>query len=459
MPAPHPLRCTCCLLVALSFIACTPSPPPAPAPAPVPTPAPAAQPSAADAQEAELARFNEIAHEIGRKTTEARNKGNRLSELLALEALQTQYTAEPDAQNVIHTLMGYALAPLGDYAEALRHFDLSSGPPPREAAPAPSLEGYAPVDALQLITGAADTAQVIMVNEAHAVPQTRAFVLQLLPVLRGKGFTHFASEMLHDSDMRLVERGYMPDSVESYGEPLHADLFRTALRLGYRVVPYEAKNARNSADREREQAANIVERILKNDPRAKILVNAGYDHIYESPLPNFPKTMAVHFKEMTGIDPFTVDQTMTEHSAPAYEPVPYRWATERGLISRPTALRNAAGQLWSYWQGVDVTVFHPRSVYEAGRPTWLRMDGLRSPFPLSDGICGPAPLCLVKARPVAEGTDAIPIDQIVVTAGKPVPALLLPDGDFVVRVEDAEGKLIEERNIHRARNRPEGGWR
>jgi hypothetical protein len=156
-----------------------------------------------------VARFNEIAHEIDSKTREAREKGNRLSELQALEALQGQYAADPAAQEVLHNLFAYALVPIGDYAGAMLHSDLSDGPP-RDSKPAPSLEGYAPVDALQLITGAAETAQIIMINEAHIVPQNRAFVIQLLHALRAKGFTYLASEMIHDDDMRLVERGYMP---------------------------------------------------------------------------------------------------------------------------------------------------------------------------------------------------------------------------------------------------------
>jgi hypothetical protein len=72
------------------------------------------------------------------------------------------------------------------------------------------------------------------------------------------------------------------------------------------------------------------------------------------------------------------------------------------------------------------------------------MGGLRSPHPLPEGICGKATRCLVKARPVKEGEDAIPIDQILVEAGKPVPALMLPAGEFVIRAEDAAGKVILE---------------
>lgn len=118
---------------------------------------------------------------------------------------------------------------------------------------------------------------------------------------------------------------------------------------------------------------------------------------------------------------------------------------ERDLVKEPVVFRNATGKLWTLREGFDVALFHPRSRHEDGRPTWLRMGGLRSPFPLPEGICGAAPRCLVRARPVKEGEDAVPIDQIMVEAGKPVPALVLPAGEFAIRVEDAGGKVIGER--------------
>jgi hypothetical protein len=58
-------------------------------------------------------------------------------------------------------------------------------------------------------------------------------------------------------------------------------LIRIALRLGFRVIPYEVEGATNSDERERGQARNLVERILKDDPKARILIHARYAHIDE----------------------------------------------------------------------------------------------------------------------------------------------------------------------------------
>ena len=94
-------------------------------------------------------------------------------------------------------------------------------------------------------------------------------------------------------------------------------MIRTALKLGFRVVAYEPQGARNSDERERGQARNLIERILKDAPQARILVHAGYAHIDEKGADRVGvTTMAQRFKEATGIDPLTIEQTeMSEHGA------------------------------------------------------------------------------------------------------------------------------------------------
>ena len=56
-------------------------------------------------------------------------------------------------------------------------------------ATADELEGYKPVDALKALARAAAGVQVVMINEAHHVPQHRAFTLALLKLA--------ASQRLH----------------------------------------------------------------------------------------------------------------------------------------------------------------------------------------------------------------------------------------------------------------------
>lgn len=410
-----------------------------------------APPAAAPASErptppAEAERGQSFQEILG-KITQAREAGNVLTELQALQTLLAESEQDARARSVIGQTLASVMAEAGDYAGAHRVFDLAEPIPLVDSQSPP--DPHAPVDAFEAIAEAAGSAQVILINEAHHVPQHRAFTLQLLAVLRQKGFTHFAAETLF-LDPRLAERGYPTRKTGWYtNEPLYGDLVRTALRQGYRVVHYEPEPAPGHTlpMRERGQAANLAERIFKENPQARVLVHLGYSHNDERTSEAI-RWMATYFTELTGIDPLTVNQyVMTERSTPEREEPVYRWATERGLVPRPVVFRNDAGELWSGMEGNDLMVFHPRSTYEHGRPTWLRMGGLRSPHRLPEDVCGPAPRCLVQARFAEEGEDAIPVDQIVAEAGSPVPALLLPPGAFVVRVEDAQGRRIGERAL------------
>lgn len=397
--------------------------------------------------ELELEKMNQAGQEISARINQAMT-GGPLAELAALQALEIEYLGNEYALGHIRTMIAQLLLPrMGDYAGAHRYADLldPQGLKLASALEDPSaLAGYAPVNAMSAIVEAAKTRQVVMINEAHHVPQHRAFTLELLGALKEQGFTYFAAETF-SQDPDLARRGYPTGKTGAYiQEPLYGDLVRTALRLGYKIVPYETEDPNSGLEgRERDQARHLQERIFARDPKAKLLVHAGYDHILE--IPGSRAMMAAVFKEMTGIDPLTINQEwMTEHSAPEFESPVYRWATEHGLVNEPVIFRDAAGTPWSRTKAVDMMVFHPRSRYENGRPHWLRMGGLRSPYPLLKEICGGASRCLVKARPVKEGEDAIPIDQILVETGKPAPALMLPAGKFVIRVEDAAGKVILE---------------
>jgi hypothetical protein len=429
--------CAGILLVALVAAMATAAEKPSTAPPPV---------------DEEIVRMNRVSQEISARTRRAHESGSPLAELLVLKSLEAEYAGNDFALGVLRMMISQLLPQVGDYAGAHRYADLSDGPGQGAGAPRPALpplDGYAPENAIQAIARAAGSRQVVMINEAHHVPQHRAFTLQLLGELRKQGFAYFAAETLRQ-DPGLVRRGYPTKETGWYiQEPLYGDLVRTALRLGYKVVPYEQEEVNPGEDpgiREREQARHLVERILKVDPKAKILVHAGYGHVAKSVSPM--KMMAGYFQEMTGIDPLAIHQVvMTERSAPELEEPLYRQAVDRGLVKEPAVFRNAAGAWWSTSKNYDMAVFHPRSRYENGRPDWLRMGGLRSPWPLPGAICGPSPSCLVKAYAAGEKTDAIPLDEIIAESGRPAPALMLPRGKFLIRVENAEGKLVGERTI------------
>jgi hypothetical protein len=66
-------------------------------------------------------------------------------------------------------------------------------------------------------------------------------------------------------------------------------------------------------------------------------------------------------------------------------------------------------------------------------------------------VCDAAQRCLVRARSAREGADAIPIDQLEVLAEHPAPALMLPAGEYIIEVEDPEGKPITSFRVRKER--------
>ncbi|HEX8670959.1 MAG TPA: hypothetical protein VF710_03685 [Longimicrobium sp.] len=381
--------------------------------------------------------------------------GNTLTRTMALRAMDAEYEADPVHRQAVSLTMVRVAAELGAYREALAHADRLYGTEllPSPSSPVPVLDGFRPVDAAEYVARAADTARVVMINEAHHVPQHRAFTRSLLATLHAKGFRYFAAEALSESDTALNTRGYpIPRSGGYLAEPVFGDLVRTALQLGYRVVPYESRDPR--ADRDLTQAGNLVRRILERDPAARVLVHAGWSHIDESGLLNGAPPMGTQFRRLAGIDPLTIDQTiMTERASPAFEHPLYAAVVDRRGVARPTAFVGPDGRPWTLEPGKrDVTIFHPRSVYRGGRPTWLSAGEVRQRIRLAAEICGTAERCLVRARVESEAPNAIPMDQVEVVHGGPVPELVLPPGAYLIQVEDQAGNAVSSaRRVVRAR--------
>ena len=74
--------------------------------------------------------------------------------------------------------------------------------------------------------------------------------------------------------------------------------------------------------REREQAANLC-RVLAGAPAEPLLVWCGNGHLYKEAHPEWVP-MGWHFRAMSGIDPFVIDQTVTV----AFEDEPQPWVRD-----------------------------------------------------------------------------------------------------------------------------------
>jgi hypothetical protein len=317
-----------------------------------------------------------------------------------------------------------------------------------EAAARELLAEHEPRDALGAIVAAARGRQIVILNEAHHVPRHRAFATRVMLELRKLGFEYFAAETLDERTDALAARGYLLISDGYYSrEPLFGDLLRQALAVGYRPVAYEfLPDAQSIAGtdwiarialREQGQARNLVDRVLAKDPKARIFIYVGYSHALEIPEDagdgRTNTWMAARLREMTGIDPLSIDQA-------TFRPVmgPLRDSVFGTIAGDSVVLVSRAdpAHFWTAPNGVDMTVLHRAERDLHGRPDWLEMSGYRKPRAIPAKLLPKTGRRLIQAFVAGESTDAVPVDQLLVTAGQPVPVLMLPKGKYRFAFQD-----------------------
>lgn len=155
---------------------------------------------------------------------------------------------------------------------------------------------------IEKISYLASKTNVLMLNENHFFPNHRIFGQLLLDSLKSRGYKYLALEAIHDT---LINQRKFPIKVSGLytKEPFFANFIREALRKDFKIIGYDSRGK----DRELRQAQNIYE-IIKNDKNEKIFVYAGFSHINEKT--QRLKRMAEYFKEISSIDPITINQTL-----------------------------------------------------------------------------------------------------------------------------------------------------
>jgi len=306
------------------------------------------------------------------------------------------------------------------------------------------------INASGYIAGIALDAQVVMINEARNKPVHRAFTYGLLEQLYKEGFRYLAMEMLSNHAGHSLNR--LDDKTGFYAkEPVAGEMIRKAISLGYTLVPYEDTIAfrHTPSQRDSSQAAHIYE-VIRRDPKAKILVHAGYGHISESAATPGYIPMGLAFKKLSGIDPLTIDQTMfTEGSTFEYGRLYYDALMRKISIDEPVVLlKNRQPYPLIDVKGYDVYVVHPPAVYKNNRPSWLALNGERKETTISPQEKA---LFLVQAyyeeeynrQPLAE---LVPADQTYVTSDYGYYSLYLKPGKYKIVFRDIGYKKLNERD-------------
>jgi tetratricopeptide (TPR) repeat protein len=307
------------------------------------------------------------------------------------------------------------------------------------------------VDAVPVVLAQAKGRQAVFLNESHGQSQTRAANLALLYGLRAEGFDVLALETLsamepvardasHCSntslgDPELPTRGYAVSESGYYTrDPVFAELVREALRLGFKLVAYDSNVPGGIASREQNQAENLA-CVFKENPKARLVVIAGMSHIGEAKDFWVPGgAMAYRFKQLSGIDPLTVDSTTQLHLSPLRLVFP---APESDSVPISFLLENDKGTPYRT-DNFDLLVYVPAPSHrEDGKPSWLTLGDARRLTRVDVKECPEGALCILEARRVGELPAAVPADSCVAEPPASGCNLFLAPGNYEVTVQNS----------------------
>jgi len=274
------------------------------------------------------------------------------------------------------------------------------------------LSDYVAVEAIEHIGSVASDFNVVMVNEAHHLPQHRILTIVLLNKLWDLGYRYLALEALpYDasqfSNAEVISKGSYID------EPVFRYMLRHANQLGFKLISYDSSsetNASNQGIRLREQLAaeKIVEKIFEKDKNAKVIIHVGYDHINEK------LKLGGILKSKLNKDILTISQTdrIEQHDRELEHPT-YTAAEQRFTMNGPYLLiTEKEGKVWSSSpESFDLSVFWPRVTYIEGRPKWASLE--RQAVPVDIGLCRNSFPCIVELFPSTD-FDLTPSDRMLV---------------------------------------------
>lgn len=303
----------------------------------------------------------------------------------------------------------------------------------------PVCEGL-PDDPIEMIAREARGTSIVIINESHYSPRDRHFIGKVITALRPLGFDTYAAETFSDQ-VNLDHAGVLGTDGWYSNEPIYARTLLLAKQLGYHFVPYEQTPAQRQVAttgsqpedmtsginrREAAQTENLMARIFRANPRARVVIHVGYDHARERHAPDRlagQQWMAERLKAATGIDPLTISQTMCDASGGGTVIARYRKAAGTRMDGSP----------------VDLYVGHPPLTLQDGRPAWRQAIGdVRVAVP--QAFLGRQERVVIEARPSMASPAEVPTDRLLLFPGDTLP-LLLPRGRYRVEGFVAAGRI------------------
>lgn len=390
--------------------------------------------------------FSNICYGDDKKSTQT-IKTNRLQTLQEAENAQEIY-----GEQWVGTHLSFA----GNSNAAIKKFDAAYEKNPAEAYDWANenleVAKARVTDAIAEIVNAAKSRQIVILNEAHHVSMHRAFAMRLARELRKIGYEYLACEAFAANNLSPLSQGYVNYDSGFYTiEPMFANFLNDAINDQWKFVSFERKkdpslsSSENSKLREITMAQNIIHNVLDQHPNAKIFIYTGYGHAWKTSA-NAEKlgigTMASHLKKLSTFDPLSIDQTkLYDHFESQGQLELYENIIHSKKQTQPFIMKSPDQQFLRLAipkSAVDMQITYPRYLIDqsTGRPEWMHLIADFKPHAIPQELIPTKGARLIYAYRKNDPFDAIPIDLVLIETGKPIPKLMLPEGEYRFAFEE-----------------------
>jgi hypothetical protein len=149
--------------------------------------------------------------------------------------------------------------------------------------------------------------RIVMIMEDHFVSKHREMIGATLPTFRDAGFTHYAAEAIGESGTSLTSRGYPVVKTGYYtSDPQFGNVLRRALDLKFKVLGYDFRPFTH--EWREEFAATELAKLFKDNSQTKLVVHAGFAHVFKRETDMGQRWLAAVLWDKTGIEPYTIWQ-------------------------------------------------------------------------------------------------------------------------------------------------------
>lgn len=274
--------------------------------------------------------------------------------------------------------------------------------------------------AINAIKNSCSNTNLVMFNENHFNVKDRKLVRFLLKYFYQEGYRYLGLEALSENSKSLNDRGYPLISSGFYTrEPEMGNLIRKACKMGFYVFGYDSL----SGNRELNQAKNIYHRTFERDPKAKVIILGGFDHILEKEDKYSKKWMAYYFHELYGINPVTFSQTILK-------PNKKIWL---GLVKNDSISRKSTDYLISNNISDSIFTNETEKTFSVDLP--------KSKFNKEYIVS------IFLKNEYEETKNCIPVKNVIITNSENLVKVVLEKGKYLYTVRNTRGYLISKSNL------------